>query len=164
MNTRQKGETSLTFIVSILLMIWGIYSIGSDLAPAKSEDVQALVATAESSQEAKAVLVEFMKKTPNPDVSDLRQIRKKIDNIINTETARKLTGDKSIETPNAREERIYNELEAARDAVRKKSFSQMSIDEVMVYLFDVIFRNWFMFIPGIFAVAGASIILRIRGR
>lgn len=104
-TTNQTGSSALSLLLSIGLVMGALLWLLSDYLPADATDVQAVVASAASSQEAKKVLAEALKETPNPNRAALNRMRGRVNEVLGTETARAVTGDKSIESPSEREVR-----------------------------------------------------------
>lgn len=134
MKSVQRGEGTLSVVISIALITGYLSWVLSDFLPAQAEDLQKVVLTAAASPDANAVVVESLKETPNPNRIELRHMRSRVNEIIVTETARKVTGDKALETPSERNATLERQAEVRLSAIESKAWGEMSNDERADYL------------------------------
>jgi hypothetical protein len=95
MMTRNQGRAVVDFLMAplllITLLIWW-YSASQ----ATPEAVQAVVAQANASPAATAIVQAGLKATPTPTVSELNTIRHQVEERLVLETAKRVTGDQSL--------------------------------------------------------------------
>jgi len=115
MRRHEQGSSTLSLLLSVMLVLGGLYWLLSDYLPADAEDLQSLVSLAAPSTEARNVLAASLKASPNPNRIALREMRRRVNDIVVTETARAVTGDKTLESAGERGARLKRE-EAARIA------------------------------------------------
>jgi hypothetical protein len=134
MKSVQRGESTMSLLVSMAVIFGFLVWLLSDYMPADAEDLQAVISLAAPSPDAKSALATALKETPNPNRTELRHMRSRVNEIIVTETARVVTGDKTLETPSERN--AANErLGAARlAAIESKAWSEMSGEERAAFL------------------------------
>lgn len=132
MKSSQRGDFTLWMSVVLMLGVglWTVY----DLLPAEAEEVQAVVLHAQSNAEAKAALAASFAEIPNPDRIDLRRMRRQVDEILVTQTARAVTGDRSLQTPSALAAIREKEDAARMTAIEAKTWRHMSDDERIAFL------------------------------
>lgn len=130
----QKGQGSLSLLVSIVLVLCSLLWLLSDYLPAQADELKEVVSLAATSPEAKAAVVATLKQTPNPNRMELRHMRNRVNEIIVTDTARKVTGDTTLETPSERDASREREAVARLAAIESKPWSKMSNDERAEFL------------------------------
>jgi hypothetical protein len=114
----------------VAALFWTLY----DFLPADVNEVQAVVALAAPNAEAKAALAESLSKTPNPDRVDLRRMRRDVNEILVTETARTVTGDLSLQTPSALAAARARDYAERMAAIESRPWRQMSYAEQFAYV------------------------------
>jgi uncharacterized Zn finger protein len=133
MDTNQSGSSAWDVLWVLSIIVW-LGWIASDFLPADADSVQAVVSLAAKSPAAKAELVAALKETPNPDRSDLNKIRKRVNEIIVTETAREVTGDTTLKTPTEMDSQRDRALAAREAKLESTSWESMSNEEKVQYL------------------------------
>lgn len=131
MNSLQRGSGVLDLLALLLLMTL-VLLVGSAYLPAEAEDLRAVIALAEPSPAAKAVLVASLKDTPNPTRAQLHRMKVRANEIVVAEMARTMTRDATIETPGQRS--ATPELAASQP----KSWMELSNEERAEFLAS----NW----------------------
>ncbi|MDR2837752.1 MAG: hypothetical protein LBV49_04160 [Azonexus sp.] len=127
---RQQGNGALSFLLwAFCLSLSVSFLISYYYLPAEPKDVQEIVSLAATSPEAKAVVVASLKKTPNPKNSELNDLRSRVNEVIVTETARTITGDKTLETPSAREVSRERQETARLASIKSKTWAEMNNGE-----------------------------------
>ena len=134
-------------ILAIVLISVTLFLLLADHQPAESKDVQQLVALAEASPAAKAVVVSALEKTPNPDRGELRSLRKRVDEILVTEASRRLTGKADLQTPSDAAALREKQEAALLARAESKSWNELTEDEQAAYVVDkslwgVLFIIW----------------------
>lgn len=131
-KSSQRGDFILwmSAVLMLVTVSWTVY----DLLPADVEEVQAVVVRARANAEAKAALATAFAEIPNPDRIDLRRMRRQVDEILVTETARALTGDRSLQTPSALAVIREKDDAAQMAAIESKTWRHMSDDERIAFL------------------------------
>lgn len=141
----QKGAGGVSLLVLIIVAAfgWALY----EAVPADAAQVQALVASAQQSPEARSVIAIALTQKPNPNKAELRTLELKVNEILVTEIARKEAGDPTIMLPSvvkeqlrAKEklqaERAAIEIQAAKDLRSQKPLADMTPAEIMLWLKD----------------------------
>lgn len=129
LRSGQRGDSFVSFLVALALVVCSLYWLLSDYFPARAVDLQEVVALAGQNPAANVVLAASLKETPNPNRMELRRIRSHVNEVIVTEMARIVTGDKTIETPSERQANREREAVARTAALESKSFGEMSNEE-----------------------------------
>ena len=128
-STAQRGASLLSFLLLVALLAVAFRWLLDDYLPASAEDLNAVVALADSSTAARTILVGALKETPNPNRGELRLLRSRMNEVIVTETARAVTGDKTIETPTERASARETQEASRIDQLAAKSWGEMSNEE-----------------------------------
>lgn len=114
-------------------------------SPASAEDVNKTVKLASSSVEAKNVVSKEFSVTPNPNNFELDRINTRVEEIIVTETARVVTGNRALIAPTEKKliaEQKKSEYDAAQkiereryvEELKSKSFVEMSFNEFIAWV------------------------------
>ena len=148
---KERGNSLCGTFLGIILIFGSLFWVLADYLPAESADVQSLVVLAAPSTDAKKMLVDFLKASPNPNRGELRQIKTRIDEILVTETARTVTGDPTLESLTEREARSTKEKKLELARLQATPWAQMTKDEQAVFFWD-----WFL---GRLAIILFSIVL-----
>lgn len=136
MISTQRGDSSLSLLLSLVLLFGCLYSVVSDYFPAQADDLQKVVSLASHSQEARAELAAALATTPSPNRKELRRIKYRINEIVVTETARSVTGDASIKSPAAMEASQKADFAARVAAIGAKGWGEMTVDEKYDFLYS----------------------------
>lgn len=136
MISTQRGDSSLSLLLSLALLFGGLYFVVSDYFPAQADDLQEVVSLASHSPEARAELTAALATTPNPNRKELRRIQYLINEIVVTETARSVTGDASIKSPAAMEADQKADFAARVAAISAKGWGEMTVDEKYDFLYS----------------------------
>ncbi len=135
MRCHQRGE-GLIDVVWLLVSIAGLMWFASSWLPADAQDVQAVVTLAEKSPEAKADLAAALKAQPNPDRGDLAKMTERVNEILVTEQARVVTGNKDLKTPTQMKAEREAERKARAAVLDAKQWSSMSDDDKGEYILN----------------------------
>ena len=95
MNKRHQQGQVARWVCAIAATVF-LLCLAYEAGPASPDDVKALVAKAEASPAAMAVLQEGLKNTPTPTRDELTDLREKVNERLMLETSRALTGDPSL--------------------------------------------------------------------
>lgn len=156
MKMTQRGGSTLSALVSAVLILGVLSWLLSDYLPASAEDLQAVVVLAGPSPAAKGALAALLKETPHPNRSELRDMRRRVNEVIVTEMARAITGDKTIEAP-AERDAIRERQDVSRIAqLEVKSWGGMSNEERAHFLAS----KWLIALGVIGFMAGLLFALR----
>jgi hypothetical protein len=124
-----KREGTITFLLGIFLFVGSLFWLLSDYRDAQAEDLQKVITTAADNVEANAVIAQALKASPNPNKIELRQLQKKVNEIIVTDLARKVTGDSTLKPPSANEANQSPKASDPLSAGKSKSWSELNSDE-----------------------------------
>jgi len=131
----------------------------SDYAPASAEDLQAVISTATPSPEAKSILAVALKETPHPNRAQLSNMRKRVNEVLVTESVRSLTGDQTLESPSVRAATREKAEEDRLASIESKAWTEMSNEERA----EFIARRWGVLLFGLAVVfAGWRVVSRLK--
>jgi hypothetical protein len=135
----QRGEGTVVVMLSVAILAWSLLWLISDFFPAKAEDLQQVVVLAGVNAEAKAEITSTLNSTPNPSNMELRQLSKRVNEIIVTEIAKKTTGDYMLKTPSAKESEREKQAAIRLTAIESKSWTDLNLME-----FAEVVADWWM--------------------
>jgi hypothetical protein len=135
------SRLTLVVLVAAACLLWWLSG-----APSKADKVQEVVSLAAKSPEAAAAVAESLKNNPNPSVVELHALRSHVNEILVTETARQVTGDKTIETPTERDAALKRQEVKRYEMLAAKPWAEMTFDEIAEYLLISILKNWMLFL------------------
>lgn len=113
---------------AVAIAVWE-WVVAPELITADAAEVHALVAKAAPSTEATAVVAEGLKRHPQPTQGDLERMRADVNDVVLTQTARRVTGDPSVPTKAEKERARAAENEARRQRFEALRWDQMSAAE-----------------------------------
>ena len=124
-----NGKGSWDTLIWLGLLILALWAWVPDYLPADASDVQALGQKSSVDAEARQALVLALKETPNPNRGQLRQMEKRVNEVLVTAAARGVTGDKTLPTP-AEAKAMQAKAEAVRESeLEAKAWGEMSNEE-----------------------------------
>lgn len=149
-------------VLFVIILLAFLSFIFYGYLPANAEEVNNTVKLASSNTQAKAEVAKALRQTPNPTRFDLARIDTRVEEIIVTETARVVTGNKYLTTPT--EQKILAERqEAEQQAIRKKEnddniekIKSKSFVEMKFVDYTVLLRNY---LPNIMAIFMATLVV-----
>lgn len=131
----QQGVSTVDILLGVGFALCCLFLLSSQL-PARVDDVKEVAAIAESSTQAKLEFAASLQKTPNPNRSELRAMRSRVNEILVTETARAVTGNDALNTPSQIDAARKKEEAASAIALGSKGWSDMNIGERVQYLYN----------------------------
>ena len=145
MKTKQQGfgVFEVVFLVSMIILVI-VFSY--DYADASASDVAELTQLAQTSNEATSRLQSFLTNHPTPTNSELRAVRKDVNEAVVLEQSRKITGNakllSSAEIAKQATLTAARNEERLKDALNAKSIPSMSPDEFMWWLTHKLLELW----------------------
>lgn len=150
MRKKQRGQgawETLLWIACVMLAIW---AWAPDFVPAEEADIQAVATAAQPNDEARRVLADMLKATPNPTRGELRKVRKKVNEILVTAKSREVTGDKTLQSPTQRAQEQAERAEARLVQIEAKALADMDSEELSIFIASK--WNYFVFALAMIAV------------
>lgn len=152
---KQSGGGAWDVLLWIAFVILAIWAWVPDLLPAEAADVQEVVAAAQPNDEARRVLVEALKATPNPTRGDLRKVQKQVNEILVTAKSREVTGDMALKSPTQQAQAEAARAAASMVQIEAKAWAEMSSEEVAIFIVSK--WNYVLFAMAMFAAAWIGI-------
>lgn len=131
---KQEGQGTISLVLTLLVVGFSVAVLMSYFGAADVSDVQEVVAMAQRSPEARALVAETLKSNPNPSNGALRSLRSKVNDVLVTATAREVTGDASLSSQRASEEHARSEMEKLKNVPLWAWIVYAGLASVLVFL------------------------------
>jgi cobalamin biosynthesis Mg chelatase CobN len=100
----KKQQGSITTALLVILTVIGLLVWAYGTTTVSPEDVQAVVQKAKTSPAATAIIQSALKKTPTPTVTELVEIRDKVNEQLVLDISKSATGEASLQPSSVRKE------------------------------------------------------------
>lgn len=155
-DRRGTGWDVLLGVCVVILLLLFAY----DYLQAPANEVKGVVTMAEGNAEATQIVKEFLAQHPVPNNTELRSLKKSINEQVALDVSRKATGNPSLQSPmeqskaDAEARAQYEKQERTR--IMTKSFSEMNVSEKATFaLYKLVDNAQWIVIP--FLIMGLSI-------
>lgn len=131
MHVTQRGFSASTALLLVAMFAWALLWIHLD-SPASHEAVQKVIQSASGSAAAFNIVQRGLEATPTPTVSELSDIRRKVDEQLVLEEAKVATGNEALEATSVQQAEKDKQASEAINAVLVAWPTRVLISVVLV--------------------------------